>query len=926
MPDVAATVTFEGQLGGTIKADLEKVKSELDKLTKKTHLIKVKIDGNSMRSFNASIKNINKSLTETAKNLSIPVTGGGAVTNTTGAKAGGISAAVQSAASNTNEAVNSYIGDVRKYVGDIRKAHETLGRVFSDPKWSKGAGQDLVKLSRQMLLQNAGIAGNQLEKDVKSWENRLKKLTSIPGVKKVAKEAEAYWNDFNKIFQKAESLGILQGGGNTRLPPSVPKVSSEPTPAVVPQVTSQDVAKADGLAKALGSIVLNAKDIKINAGNATMTGVTKSAEEATKSVQKTGEAITQVHQAATAGMNGSNKQQTSGVITGVTKGAEEATKSVQKVGEAIKQVNQVASSGVTGAGKQQTAGVIAGITKSAEETDRVAKAQTNAIGAIQKNRSKQLAEWRKTLQQATRLPNQVPAGTFDGISRLGSVRSLEDSLIQNPLADPAKQKAALGYVRSLRAEMEKFSKSNTGMTTGLEQRYQNVMKMVKGFRTAEKEAQKQAAAQEKAARKELAAQERAAQKAQKAQEKLAQKEAEKAERAQAKSVQATNKSSAKAVADMSKQLGTIRANFNALDHSLVGGKAATGIASEIARVQGMLNKLSGTKVFDEKSLSLLNQTREAFSGLSAAYKQYASSVKSAAKDQKVSETNMQRAAAQAETLRNKMMTFMSNNPRLAGTSYASQINSMLGAIDGGKVKSLDQIKEMKAQYAGIVQTAKEAGKLGPTLGQSIAGAFSKFGGWMLVTHSMMMTIRMFKDMISNVKELDTAMVGLKRVTNLTDQGYQDFFDNAITRSKQVGATLTDTMNATVDFARLGYDVDEASKLADVALVYKNVGVGVEDIDTASSDLISTMKAFGTETKDAQSIVDKFNETGNRFAITSGGVGEAMTRSSAALAAAGNTIDESIGMIVGMNNVLQDPMKVGTTLKTVSMYLRSSKVE
>ena len=87
-----------------------------------------------------------------------------------------------------------------------------------------------------------------------------------------------------------------------------------------------------------------------------------------------------------------------------------------------------------------------------------------------------------------------------------------------------------------------------------------------------------------------------------------------------------------------------------------------------------------------------------------------------------------------------------------------------------------------------------------------------------------------------------------------------------------------------------------------------------------------MKAFGIEVDDTMSIVDKFNEVGNRFAISSGGIGEAMMRSASAMAEANNTIDESIALIVAANNVIQDPDVVGTMWKTVSMRIRGAKTE
>lgn len=55
---------------------------------------------------------------------------------------------------------------------------------------------------------------------------------------------------------------------------------------------------------------------------------------------------------------------------------------------------------------------------------------------------------------------------------------------------------------------------------------------------------------------------------------------------------------------------------------------------------------------------------------------------------------------------------------------------------------------------------------------------------------------------------------------------------------------------------------------------------------------------------------------NNFAISSGGIGEAMERSASSLMAANNTIDESIALITAANLVVQDPAKVGKCLADV----------
>lgn len=202
----------------------------------------------------------------------------------------------------------------------------------------------------------------------------------------------------------------------------------------------------------------------------------------------------------------------------------------------------------------------------------------------------------------------------------------------------------------------------------------------------------------------------------------------------------------------------------------------------------------------------------------------------------------------------------------------------------------------------------------------------KFSSWLTVSQIIMQVYQALKQMVTAVIEVDTAMTELRKVTNESEETYSKFIETASRRSKELGTTISDTITASADFARLGLSLDEASALADAAIVYKNVGDGITDITMASESIISTMKAFGVAAEDAMFIVDKFNEVGNNFAISSKGVGDALLRSASALAAGNNTLDESIALITAANSTVQDADKVGTTLKTVSMFLRAAKTE
>lgn len=228
------------------------------------------------------------------------------------------------------------------------------------------------------------------------------------------------------------------------------------------------------------------------------------------------------------------------------------------------------------------------------------------------------------------------------------------------------------------------------------------------------------------------------------------------------------------------------------------------------------------------------------------------------------------------------------------------------------------------QFLKLTNQIRQAGGETETLWQSLKRIFNEKLGYGIIGAAAAMARRALREMYQNVVKIDTAMTELKKVTNETDESYKKFLDGSAERAQKLGATISDVVTATADFARLGYNLEDASVLSDTATIYKNVGDGISDINSASESIISTMKAFGYEASDAMSIVDKFNEVGNNYAISSKGVGDALLNSASAMAAANNTLDETIALSTAANTIVQDPEKVGTALKTISMYLRAAK--
>lgn len=182
-----------------------------------------------------------------------------------------------------------------------------------------------------------------------------------------------------------------------------------------------------------------------------------------------------------------------------------------------------------------------------------------------------------------------------------------------------------------------------------------------------------------------------------------------------------------------------------------------------------------------------------------------------------------------------------------------------------------------------------------------------------------------KSAVSNVVNLNTEFTDLAKVSDASIRQLYNDFDDFSAIAKDVGGTITDMISATADWSRNGYGLPDSEELARVALIYKNVGDGI-DIDAANESLISTLRGFRLEAEDAMHIIDVFNEVSNNEAISSSGIGEALQRSAASFNAANTSLEKSVALITATNSVLQDTSKTGNMWRTVSARLRGAETE
>lgn len=375
---------------------------------------------------------------------------------------------------------------------------------------------------------------------------------------------------------------------------------------------------------------------------------------------------------------------------------------------------------------------------------------------------------------------------------------------------------------------------------------------------------------------------------------------------------------------MQKRISSIRLNLAGLDSSK-NSSQIVALRNQLSSVDTEYKHLLATFQKDLSPIQLDNLQRE-FQLTSDKIAVVSAKAKDAARNVKNIATPV--SSLQAMTLDNKMSTWLEKNSK-ASKDFGNSIDLLrnkLSTLNASGKLTTDEFRSIQNEFKLIQQQAIATGKIGRSFGSTFSGAFKSILQYVNVSTIIYQSISGLKQMFQNVVDIDSAMTELKKVTNESSESYSKFLSTAGSSAKEIGTTVTSIIESTANFARLGYSFSDSQELAKTANIYAVVGDEIDSVDTATKSIISTMAAYKDEITDSMQIADKFNEVSNHFAISSGGIGDSLQRSASSLAAANNSLDQSIALITAANTVVQDPETVGTAFKTISMRIRGAKTE
>lgn len=194
-----------------------------------------------------------------------------------------------------------------------------------------------------------------------------------------------------------------------------------------------------------------------------------------------------------------------------------------------------------------------------------------------------------------------------------------------------------------------------------------------------------------------------------------------------------------------------------------------------------------------------------------------------------------------------------------------------------------------------------------------------------------------------VLDLDNAYTELNKVLDkpLNAEGFKTMSREATRIAKDTAQSSADVIRTTADITQFAgiSDVNKARKVAEQTMKLVNVtGMSQKDASKGVATLISAFKdeivigekvtiGHGKNKKSVDSLTDAFdklNFVGNKYAISSDGVVDALQAGGAVLSTTGVDLTHTIAMITAANKTLQDPRRVGNGLKTINNKLKGMK--
>lgn len=270
--------------------------------------------------------------------------------------------------------------------------------------------------------------------------------------------------------------------------------------------------------------------------------------------------------------------------------------------------------------------------------------------------------------------------------------------------------------------------------------------------------------------------------------------------------------------------------------------------------------------------------------------------------------------------------------RLSGevSDARASLNTLNAGLADGSVGYDEYVRGVDAAKSGLKQlqsefsqTQTDTEKLKNStniLGDSFSHVIAKVAAWQLINASVAKILGMFREAVSTLKEVDTELTAIQKVTNNTDAEMAKLSEHAYDVASQYGVAVTDYLESTGTFAKAGYK-ELSEDMAELAT--KTQLVGDVNAETANQFLLSADAAYKMEGNVTRlsTVLDKANVIENNYATAIQKMAEGFPIVANVASMANMDIDELMAALGTITSVTQESgTKAATALRALILNI------
>lgn len=134
------------------------------------------------------------------------------------------------------------------------------------------------------------------------------------------------------------------------------------------------------------------------------------------------------------------------------------------------------------------------------------------------------------------------------------------------------------------------------------------------------------------------------------------------------------------------------------------------------------------------------------------------------------------------------------------------------------------------------------------------------------------------------------------------------------------------VQAATEFAKSGYNPEQALELGKIALMYTNIADEEISASDSASILIAQMKAFNIEAENSIRIIDVINEVSNNFAVSSGDIARNLGKVSSLWANSGGDLESLVAVMTAGTEITRDAGSMANAIKALINRLQGMNDE